>query len=327
MKEAILHFPEQFTFKPEIINKKEFPGVEKFILCGMGGSALAGDIVKNWQPDVSLQVHKDYGIPQRKSRFLERNSRCLIVTASYSGNTEETISSFNEALERGLPLFVITAGGKLKALAIKNNVPYIELPSMGIQPRAAVGFQLVALSSVIAVVLPQKEIMLKELSALKLSSQGLEEQGKAFAKDLKGKTPLIYSSSRWQALIYNWKIKFNENSKIAAFWNVFPELNHNEMTGFDVAASTTDVLKNFHFILLKDPQDNPHILKRQEVFEKILKNKGFSISPFLLEGKSFIEKFFDSTLLADWTSYYLALEYGNDPEQVPLVEEFKRLIA
>ncbi len=320
MKEAILHFPEQFTFKPEIMNKKEFPGIEKFILCGMGGSALAGDIVRNWQPDISMQVHKDYGIPQRKSR-------CLIIVASYSGNTEETISSFNEARKRGLPLFVITAGVKLKELAIKNNVPYIELPTMGIQPRAAVGFQLVALSSVIAAVLPQKETILKDLSALKLSSQEFEEQGKAFAKNLKGKTPLIYGSSRWQALVYNWKIKFNENSKIAAFWNLFPELNHNEMTGFDVTTSTKDVLKNFHFILLKDPQDNPRILKRQEIFEKILKGKGFLISSFLLEGKSFIEKFFNSTLLADWTSYHLALEYGNDPEQVPLVEEFKKLIA
>ncbi|MDP2967296.1 MAG: SIS domain-containing protein, partial [bacterium] len=152
----------------------------------------------------------------------------------------------------------------------------------------------------------------------------LETQGKSLAKKLVGKIPLIYASNKFKSLARIWKIKFNENSKIMAFWNYFPELNHNEMVGYSNLEPQSVNLKNFHVIMLRDSDDHPKILKAMELTAVLLKKKGIEVDFVEIKGESILEKLFKNLILSDWVSYYLAKEYRIDPAPVEIVEEFKK---
>ncbi len=119
----------------------------------------------------------------------------------------------------------------------------------------------------------------------------------------------------------------NETGKIPAFSNVFPELNHNEMTGFDRKGKTKDLSGKFCFIFLSDNADHPQNRKRFEVTKRLYEERGLVVHSLPLQGTTRSEKIFSSLLLADWVAYHTALQYGVEPEQVPMVEEFKKLIA
>ena len=151
----------------------------------------------------------------------------------------------------------------------------------------------------------------------------LERPGKRLAEKIKGKIPIIYASNKFKALSRIWKIKFNENTKIVAFWNYFPELNHNEMVGFTNVKFQIPSSK-FQVIILRDKLDSPRILKRMRLTALILKKRGIGAKFINLQGKNKLEKIFNSLILSDWVSYYLALQYKIDPTPVKLVEEFKK---
>ena len=307
MYESIKNFHKQFLWKPEIKNKDALlvAKFSSFLLCGMGGSALAGDLL-------GIRVWRNYNLP-------EVGGDTLIIASSYSGNTEETIDAFKTALSKKLPVAAITTGGKLLEIASQDKIPYIRLPNTGIQPRMSTGFMLRALSKLIWLEKVYKEI--GQLPKL-IDISSAERQGKELSQNLRGKIPIIYSSNKNFALSYNWKIKFNETAKIPAFCNAFPELNHNEMTGFDTKRDAN----NFSFIFLEDLDDDQRILKRMRITKKLLEDRKFNVSCFRLHGTSVWHKTFQNLLIADWTAYYLAKYYGTDPAEVPMVEEFKQLI-
>lgn len=321
MREAIKNFAEQFNFKAVVENKSSLKPAKKVVLGGMGGSHLAGDIIKMVRSDLDFQIHSDYGLPRLLPEDLKER---LFIASSYSGNTEETIDFAEKAFENKLNLAIIATGGKLLEFAKKNNVPYVVLPSEGIQPRMALGFSFLAISKLLG-----PHGMCDELStyAKILKPETLEEEGKNLANALNSKVPIICSSTSNGAVAYNWKIKFNETGKIPAFCSVFPELNHNEMTGFDIDLSTKDLSSRFHFIFLKDDKDNPRTIKRMDVCEQLYKARGLGTTSINFNGSSTLERIFNSLLLADWTAYHSALLYGVDSENVPMVEEFKKLIA
>ncbi|KKT40474.1 MAG: Bifunctional phosphoglucose/phosphomannose isomerase [Candidatus Giovannonibacteria bacterium GW2011_GWA2_44_13b] len=319
---AIKDFPKQFDWKPEIGNAGELFAYQKIIVAGMGGSALAADILKMILEDIEITVHRDYGLPEAVLRK-QGTREVLIIASSYSGNTEETIDAFLEAKKRGLPVAAVTTGGKLLELAEEHKAPYILLPADGIQPRMATGYSILALLK-----LMYEEERMKEIKTLakKLNAERAETEGKALTVALQGKVPVIYSSRKNFAIARNWKIKFNETAKIPAFANYFPELNHNEMTGFDARSNTMELSEKFHFIFLKDSADHPRINKRAAVLENLLQKKGFGTSEAGIEGEGSFERVFRTLLVADWAAYYLAKHYHVDPENVPMVEEFKDLI-
>jgi glucose/mannose-6-phosphate isomerase len=321
MYEAIKNFNKQFLYEPEIVNADNLVKTSSFIVVGMGGSALAPLLLKTWKTKIDIIIHRDYGLPE----FLEEElKKKLIILSSYSGNTEEVVDAFIQAKEQNLNMAVITTGGKLLTLAKENNIPYIELPDMKIQPRSALGLSIKAFLKFMG-----EEEELKKISELAttLKPADYEENGKKLAEKMKNHIPVIYSSNNNSSIIYNWKIKLNETGKIPAFYNVFPELNHNEMTGFDIKDSTSELSSKFHFIILKDEKDNPEIFKRIEVLGKLLKDRNFQVEILELGGKDTWLKIFSSLVLADWTAYYTALQYGLESEQVPMVEEFKKLIS
>ncbi|MBI2577751.1 MAG: bifunctional phosphoglucose/phosphomannose isomerase [Candidatus Wildermuthbacteria bacterium] len=326
MEQAIRNFAKQFEWEPKIENEDKLQRSGKYLVCGMGGSHLAGDIFQTVANGFDLSVHQDYDLPSWPDETLKKT---LIIASSYSGNTEETISAFEEAVNRGYPAAAIAVGGKLIELAKKHGVPYIQMPDTGIQPRSALGFSFKALAKLIG-----REDLLREAGELAfvLRPDDFENPGKQLAEMLIKKIPVIYASNKNYSIAYNWKIKFNETGKIPAFYNVLPELNHNEMTGFSArggSASGGDVKElshNFSFIILRDISDPPKIQKRMEILEKLYDNRGLQVIVVPLNGSSVLQKIFSSLLLADWAAYYTAKNYGLEAEQVPMVEEFKRLM-
>lgn len=321
MEQAILGFNTQFAFQPEIHNVAAFKPAKRLIVAGMGGSHLAGDLLSACDPTLDVYVHRDYGLPPLSD---ERLRGSLLIASSYSGNTEETLDFATKALLARLNLAIVAVGGKLIEFAKKNKLPYIVLPDTGIQPRSALGFSIMALGRFLG-----DEKLLEELSGLfrKLKPAALRAAGQALAEKLRNRLPVIYSSSRNAAIAYNWKIKFNETGKIPAFYNVFPELNHNEMTGFDAVPSTKKLSEDFHFIFIEDERDHPQTRKRMSVCKKLYEARGLPVTVVPLSGGSALEKIFNSLLLADWTAFHSAALYGVESEQVPMVEEFKKLIA
>ena len=330
MRDAILNFAKQFEYEPVIENAENFVPRDKFIVCGMGGSGHSADIIHTLRPELDILIHRDYGLPKISEKEIQDR---LIIISSYSGNTEEPLEAFEEAFRKKLALAAVSVGGKLLDLAKSRDVPFIQLPNIGIQPRSASGFSLMALLRLMS----QNQLMTQAGSmARTLKPQDLEKSGKELAEKLKGYVPVIYASSRNYSIANNWKIKMNENSKIPAFCNVFPELNHNEMNGFSAEggpASGGDVSEikklseKFHFIFLKDSEDHPKIVERMKITAELYRQRDLPVEVIELQGSNSLEKIFNSLLLADWTSFYIGEIYGSEVEQVPMVEEFKKLIA
>lgn len=320
MYEAIQNFSRQFKYKPEVTGRLRLAGVKTFIAAGMGGSHLSADILNNYNPKFNIIIHKNYGLPPLSGDILKSS---LIIANSYSGNTEETLDAFKKAAAQKLNVAAIAAGGQLLELAKKRNIPFIQMPNTGIQPRSALGFHTKALLKIMG---REKDLgKITELADL-LNHQDFEARGKELAKMIENKVPVIYSSEANRAIAYNWKIKFNETGKIPAFYNVFPELNHNEMTGFDVKDSSRRLSQNFIFFLLTDRNDHPKIQKRMAVLKKMYEDRNLPVEVLEISGKNKFHKIFSSIALADWVSYYTAMQYRLKPEQVPMVEEFKKLI-
>lgn len=319
MKEIILNFPKQlkigFNASKKVKVKGKFSGI---CICGMGGSALPGNFLALWleykKNNLPMVLQRDYTLPRQVKRDW------LIVCISYSGDTEETLSCFREAKKRNLKIACITSGGKLELLSLKNNTPCVLIPK-DIPPRMALGYQFSALVG-----------LLKNIGLIKISRQELfklenslkprkfEKQGKSLSKKLIGKVPLIYSSNSFKILARFWKISFNENSKTSAFWNHFPELNHNEMSGF------REKPKLFYFIILQDKNDHPRIKKRMALTKQLLEKQGLKGEIIELNGKNLLEKVFSALILIKWTSYYLALDYNINPMPVEIIEKFKKMM-
>lgn len=320
MREVFLKFGEQFAYQAKIENIKKYKKAKKFIVLGMGGSHLAADVIKSYLPELGLTIHKRYGLPAMSNCQLREH---LIIANSYSGNTEEVIEGLRIAHAKKMNVMVIAVGGKMIKFAQKNKLPYIQLPNMGIQPRTALGYSIKAMLKAMG----QKKALDDFAKLTKtLSGKKYESTGKALAKKLKGQVPIIYSSEANLALAYNWKIKLNETGKIPAFYNILPELNHNEMNGFDVAPSTKKLSQNFHFVFIRDSKDHKQVQKRLAVLEKLYKKRKLPVTNIKLEGKGRAYQLFSNLVIADWLSYYTAQSYGLEAEQVPMVEEFKKMI-
>jgi glucose/mannose-6-phosphate isomerase len=320
MMDAIKQFPSQFAYQPKIENKNKLKKTKDFIVLGMGGSHLAADLLLAIKPEMNIHVHQDYGLPTWPASKLKNY---LIIANSYSGNTEEVISGLQLALKNKLNIIVIATGGQLIAMAKNKNIPYIQIPDWQIQPRQAIGLNLRALLMAMSETKLLKESY--QLSkTLKASAQ--QTAGKKMAEQLFKRVPIIYASRQNTSLAFTWKIKFNENTKIPAFYNVMPELNHNEMTGFDRNDSNKELSDNFSIIYLEDKNDHPGIIKRFKVIKNLYKKENLKQISVQLRGQNRWQEIFSNMLLADWTSLYLAEKYHLDPNPVPMVENFKKLL-
>ncbi len=331
-RQMILDSPDQFMVGSKIAGGIHLPGSFKSIMIsGMGGSALPGNLLRVYLSDVARRgkltgqrlaifQNRFYGLPH------ESFDECLNFICSYSGNTEETVAAFEEALANHLPCIGFSSGGKVEAMCLEHGIPHVKMPipAEGFQPRVGTGYFVGAMYQVLVnqglVPDTTKEIA-GYAEVLKAKRTEYEERGRALSQKLKGVTPVIYSSVRYKSVAMIWKIKINENAKTPAFWNFFPELNHNEMVGFTLPQS------KFSVVMLRDADDLPQNLKRFEVTAALLREKGVTVEVVEMEGDSVFEKMFGSILVADFASYYLALEYGQNPTPVDMVEQLKAMLV
>lgn len=309
----IKDFPQQFIRGGEKYKNFRVEGVfNRVLVCGMGGSSLFIELINNYlDGEFKIETHRDYNIPEGIDQ------KTLILVCSYSGNTEETLSSLSKALKKNFKIGVITAGGKLKKMAEEKKLP-LALIEEETQPRLTTGSFITAVFCLLKNCGLIKDKSKDLLAMANQLDQNLDENYTIeLSEKLKGKIPIIYSTNENQGIARIIKIKFNENSKTQSFWNFFPEVNHNEMLGY------TNLIMNPYFLILKSKFTNERNYKRIDVFAKLMKDMNIDSNIIEMKGKNNLEEMLNAYYLSDHVTYYLAEQYGIDPEPVEMVEKFK----
>jgi len=330
-KNILIDFYKQIKESDKLVKQSRIQikpeRVKRILYLGMGGSAIAGNLLYDAlfdQCKVPIDVVRGYVAPA----YCDKNT--LVIVSSYSGNTEETLSSAENAIN-GKPQFLaVTSGGKLMELAESKKWSLITIPE-GFPPRQALGYLFFPLYHFLG----QAELLnnyKKDLNRFAKfaheiatrfdqTTSGGHVLSKELAKMIKGKIPIIYSSAPFlQTVSRRWQNQMHENSKSMAFCNVLPEMNHNEIVGWE---QDTPTLKNFVVIFLEDEKPHPRIEKRIELTKKIIKQRGSKIVEIYTQGKTTLEKVFSLIILGDWVSYYLALAYKKDPIQIKNIDYLK----
>ncbi len=307
----------------------DFRGVRNVLVSGLGGSAIGGDILRTlcWKTaKASFSVNRHYQLPAWVSKDT------VVICSSYSGNTEETLSAFQQALGKKCKLLAVASGGELLKRAQGKKVPFFRLPG-GFPPRAAFGFSFFTLLTVMerSGLLPSYEGDFQEtLEAL--TRQGRQwgpltptakNQAKRLALFLNGKLPVIYAGQdHMESVGLRWKTQINENSKRIALFNILPEMNHNEVLGY---SNPDPLLRKMAVVFLRHPQgDHPQIKRRFEILKGILKPKTSGIQEVQAEGKSLLAQMISTLHLADYVSIYLAYLGHTDPTPIGIIDRFKK---
>ena len=306
----------------------DYAKVDKIVILGMGGSAIGGDLLREL---ISLAkpiifVHRDYNLPP----FVDDNT--LLIASSYSGMTEETLSAFCQALETKAKKLAITTGGKLKELADSYSLPVFPIDYTS-PPRVALGYSFITLLVFLHKLgylkdEPPIESMIKHLKALveklKETVPLLSNPAKQLATELYGKLIVIYGAGILSEIAHRWKTQFNENSKAWAFYEVFPELNHNAIVGYQFPK---ELSRQIYVILLRSSFFPPPILLRYKVTAEILNKAGIKHKTIDSDGENELTQMMTSIFLGDWVSYYLSILYETDPTPVQVIDYLKREVV
>lgn len=331
-RQFILDTPNQFKVGIDLGKGVKLDGnFDSITVSGMGGSALPANLLKAYCNNLfetnkaikpfEIHINRSYSLLEKS-----KNANTLNIIASYSGNTEETLASLEEVRKLNLPFIGLSSGGEVERLCKEYGMAHIKLPIpyQNYQPRMGTGYFFGAMFKILV-----NHGLLPDLTSEIIASaekfngymQSYEEKGKNLAKTLINKTPVIYASLQYKYTAMVWKIKLNENAKTPAFWNFFPEINHNEMVGY------TNPQAKFFIVMLKDNSDNPKDLRRYQPTSELLKQNGIDSVIIDMDGNDLFSKMFLSITLSDWTSYYLALEYKQDPTPVDMVEKLKKILS
>ncbi|MDP3948739.1 MAG: SIS domain-containing protein [bacterium] len=311
LEKNISGLAKQLTEKNLIgFNLKKLSGAhpDGIVIVGIGGSALVGDVLKGIQEEIGLNlpivVWKDYGIPKHWFK------RPLYVFISFSGNTEEPLSGFTALVKKGEKrLAAVSSGGKLKDWSLAGQIPLVSFSAGNLTPRQTTGIMFYGLTKILKAA--GLKIKTNDLSK-EIKASYFRKEGKKIASNLKNKTVVIYTDEPHRHLGYIWKIKLNETAKNPAFNNVLPEMDHNEITGFDGQKFDGAAI----FI---ESTSSPRMKKRFELTEKLLKERGIRTIKLKLSGKTEVEKTWNMLVLADWTSYFLAKLNGVPEEEFNII--------
>ena len=308
------------------IGSSHVKNINNIVIAGMGGSAISADLLKPFLKDelqIPLFVNRDYVLP----KFADEKT--VVIISSYSGNTEESISCFKEAVKKGCKIIAVSTGGWIKNFADDNNVPCINLKE-GFQPRFALGVSFFTLLKILQSVnlIPSQDEVVNAITLL-WKKKGIEYSGEEnialkHAEELVGFIPLIYSSANFEAIGYRLKCQFNENSKLHAFNNVIPELNHNEIIGWE---TYQDKQLNAKLITIVDIDYHPQILNRFELTKELAQRSGVEIIVLKSNEENIKVRIMDLIFLGDWITYYLAVLRGFDPSEIDYIHELKQRLA
>jgi glucose/mannose-6-phosphate isomerase len=296
------------------------------VVAGMGGSGIGGELLKDWARDritVPIEVCKEYSLPA----FANKNT--LVFAVSYSGETEETLNIFCDAIKRKCMIICISSGGKLHEFAEKLGFAHLLVPS-GMAPRATLPYLfmplITALEKMHLVSGVDREIseiteVLEQVSADNSPEKPLSHNfSKKLAENISGTVPVVYGFGFYRTVAQRLKTQFNENSKNPAKWEVFPELNHNEIVGWEEAK---EFAKCFSVIFIRDAEEPIEIRKRIEVTKELMSRQIKKLFEVHSRGTSRLAKMTSVICTGDFTSVYLAILRGIDPTPVKTITLLK----
>ncbi|MBE0466617.1 MAG: bifunctional phosphoglucose/phosphomannose isomerase [Candidatus Desulforudis sp.] len=333
MLEAAWNLPEQCAQAWSLAQDPPLPQIADWrhlLVTGLGGSAIGGDLLRVFAADklgIPVLVNRDYTLPW----FVNRET--LVFAVSYSGNTEETLSAYGAARERGTTVVAITTGGELGRRAADDGVPVVRIPT-GIQPRAATGYLFIPMLGILERLglLFGMEAEVTGVSAHLRELRGRygpetparDNPAKQLAANLQHRLPVIWGATgTTEVVAQRWKGQFNENAKAPAYWNVFPELNHNEVVGFE---QPEDLLGRIWLIVLRDEQDHPRVRLRMKVTREMVK-KAAGWTEVDSSGPTGLARVYSLIYLGDYASMYLAALAGIDPGPVQVIDFLKNELA
>ncbi len=334
MYEAVLGFADQLKQGRALARQArlaQWPGtdVTGLVVCGMGGSALGGDVLRMLASDhaqIPVAVARSYSLPS----WVGENT--AVIASSYSGNTEETLAVLDQALERGARVLTVTTGGAMGDRASAQDLDLVPLPS-GLQPRAALAFSLAALVTVcerLDLTNVQESDWAEASAIVRAQAEELCDPGApanlavAMAYAMHGRTPVIYSSEQLEAANVRWRNQLHENAKTFAVGNLLPEMNHNEIMGWSRFGAE---LKNLAVVTLRDREDHPRTQHRLDVTQSLLAPHAGSWHVVHSTGKSRLARLLSLMYVSDWVSLYLAILNEVDPSPVGLIAKLKKALA
>ncbi|MEM6782296.1 MAG: bifunctional phosphoglucose/phosphomannose isomerase [Bacteroidota bacterium] len=299
------------------------------VVCGMGGSAIGGDLTRTYCEatcPVPMTVVRGYDLPA----FV--GPKTLVVASSYSGGTEETLSAFGQALDRGATVLCVTTGGTLLDEAKKHNLAHVVVPG-GLQPRAALGYSfsvLLRLARALGMTaLPDADLdAALDEAAARAARMSTSEGNEALdlAEALYGKLSVIYSGTGFlEAVNMRWRTQIHENAKAPAVGNLFAELNHNEIMGFE--AAPVSISQQMAVVVLRDESDHAQIQKRMTITQGLLEDDVASWSEAPAEGSTRLGRMLSLLQLGDFVSFWLAMLQGVDPTPVDTIQQLKKTLA
>jgi glucose/mannose-6-phosphate isomerase len=329
----VRELPRQLALARRVAASVKLPSshtdVDAICVLAMGGSAIGAELVEGIAGDrlrVPLAVHRDYGLPAWAGE------RTLVIAASHSGETVETVSGADVARRRGLPLVVISTGGALGTAAAADATPYLRYESPG-QPRAAIGFgiglmhELLARAGLLVDPDPLAPAVETVEALLERNAPSVETDAspaKQLAWSIFGRIPIIYGAGRMAAVAHRWKTQMNENAKAWAAFEPMPEANHNAIEGSLNPRELSDAL---YVVELRDPTEPPEIAARYGVVNELLGERATNRSVVWAEGPSPLARVLSGVAFGDLVSVYLAILYQTDPTPVTLLAMLKQRLA
>lgn len=325
------NFPEQFRQAIDLGRSGSIESIGRpfrnVVITGMGGSAIGGDIIAAIaaaEAAVPIAVGRGYTLPACV------NEQTLVIVSSYSGNTEETLSAFEEARARGARIMAITTGGALQGRCRGAQIPVVAIPA-GLPPRAALGYTMVPALMLLARlgVVSDKTADLEETAFLLESKKPVFFEGKPLAanpaKQLavrwQGRIPVLYGSLDTTAVVATrWRGQIAENAKSLAFSHHLPEMNHNEIVGWSLVRPAA---QQFSVVLLRDRRDHPRVRMRFDITREILARNTSDILEVETEGESLLARLFSLIYLGDYASVYLAILNRVDPTTIEPIDFLK----
>lgn len=304
----------------------DYQNINKVVILGMGGSAIGGDLLRSFITPMSktiIVVIRDYELPSYV------DEKTLVIASSYSGNTEETITTFSKSLKLNCKKLVLTTGGKLQEMADTAGIPVFHIEHVS-PPRAALGFSFMPLLAffrnlgLLEGIVVDIDIMVGHLKKLLENWQESiptnMNLAKKIAQSLFGKIVVIYGAGSVAEVAHRWKTQINENSKTWAFYEILPELNHNSVVGYNFPG---DLLQYLAVIFLRTYNLNPRILIRYQVTAELLQQNNINFQMVDSSGENDLSHLMSLVYLGDWISYYLAILYQIDPTPVPAIDYLK----
>ena len=322
---AAKHYREAFKVAGRIV--VDFPKPANIVVAGLGGSGIGGDLVKDWAKNqlvVPIEVSREYGLPKYAGK------KTLVIVCSYSGDTEETLGSFLDALKRKCMVFCISSGGALIKYAKKHKVPYLQVPG-GMPPRAALPYMLVpqlVLLEKMGLVVGVKEELDEAASLLETVCQEngpetltRDNFAKMVATHIGDSSPVVYGFGFFRSVALRFKQQFNENSKVAAKWEFLPELDHNEIVGWE---GKGEQCRYFSVIFIRDFDDESvEISSRLDITKQIMEKVGLIMFDLEVQGKSRLARMLSTIVVGDFISVYLAVLHNVDPTPVKTINVLK----